>query len=168
MKRKLTPENETEKLRDETPQPTPKPIPEPETDVPEDMEESTEQETVEETTEKTESKPRKTWIENFGVKEVVDVEEIDRLTVKVGVNEYKGNHLVFIAKVTDKEFSRQFFSMPAYLWEKAIIELQKVIPKVAQVEKQTMSTNIEKELLRLKELGIDIGAIARKVAKGTT
>jgi hypothetical protein len=111
-----------------------------------------------------EERPQKTWYENFSVKECKDVETIDRLTVKVGINEYKGSHLVFIAKVTDKEFSRQFFSMPAYVWEKAIVELQKVIPKVAEVEKQTMTANIEKELARLKELGIDITAIAQKVA----
>jgi hypothetical protein len=125
-------------------------------------EDTTEPETAEET-EKTEKPVRKTWIQNFSVKEVEDIETVDRLTIKAGINEYKGSMLVFLAKVTDKEFSRQFFSMPAYVWEKALPILQKYIPRIAEAEKNMMAVNVTKELERLKELGIDISTILKKV-----
>jgi hypothetical protein len=155
---------EITELRDEPVQPTEgkqAPTPTVETEQEEGEETAV---TDEETEAVEEEKPKKDWVENFSVKKQVDIETIDRLTVKVGINEYKGNTLVFIAKVTDKNFSRQFFSMPAYVWQKALEELKKIIPDVAEVEKQTMTVNIEKELARLKELGIDITAIAQKVA----
>jgi arabinogalactan endo-1,4-beta-galactosidase len=112
-----------------------------------------------ESTEKVPEKPKITWTENFHVKADVKVDTVDRLEIHVGVNEYKGSTLVFLAKVTDQNFSRQFFSMPAYLWEKTIAELQKVLPDVAKIEKASMVSAAAAELKRLKELGIDIDAI---------
>jgi hypothetical protein len=114
-------------------------------------------------TPETPQKPQKTWAENFNVKEQETIETVDRLKIVVGINEYKGSHLVFMAKVTDKEFSRQFFSLPAYVWEKAIPILQKHLPKIAEVEKQTMKESVAKELQRLKELGIDINELVAQV-----
>jgi len=115
------------------------------------------------TTEPETTEPRRDWRQNFNVKEEKDVETIDRLTIKAGINEYKGNLLVFLAKVTDKNFSRTFFSMPAYVWEKAIPILQEITPRIAEVEKQTMKENLAKELARLKELGIDINEVVSMV-----
>jgi len=138
------------KLRDietKTSQPTPPPTPAVE----------------EEETEPEEEKVVKTWLENFSVRECEDIETVDRLTIKAGINEYKGQHLVFLAKVTDKDFSRQFFSMPAYVWEKAIPVLQRMTPKIAEVEKATMANAVKAELERLKALGVDINAILASV-----
>lgn len=148
---------EIKKLRD-VEESAPKP-----TEVPQTKKEI---EAIEEGAEKEEGKEEtkpKTWIENFNVKECEDVETIDRLTVKVGINEYKGQMLVFMAKVTDKEFSRQFFSMPAYVWEKAIPRLLKLTPKIADVEKAVMTDAVTKELQRLKDLGVDISTLLKSV-----
>ena len=109
--------------------------------------------------------PRITWRKNFNVQKEVDIATVDRLTIKAGINQYKGNTLVFLAKVTDKDFSRQFFSMPAWVWEKAIEVLKTIIPEVAEVEKKAMAEAVAKELARLKELGIDISTVVDLAGK---
>lgn len=103
------------------------------------------------------------WRDNFNVKESTNIETVDRLTIVAGVNEYKGQHLIFLAKVTDKNFSRQFFGMPATLWQQAIPAIQKYIPKLAEIEKKSMVESVQKELQRLAELGIDISSLVKKV-----
>jgi len=106
---------------------------------------------------------QKSWKENFNVKEMTEIETVDRLRVIAGVNEYKGNFLVFLAKVTDKDFSRQFYSMPAYVWQKALPIIQNYTLSIADVEKKAMADAVLKELQKLKELGIDIGELAKRV-----
>jgi len=138
--------------RDVSAQPT-EPTDEPE----ENIEEPTE------TAEATQERKRKTWNENFNVKEMSEIETVDRLRVITGVNEYKGNFLVFLAKVTDKEFSRQFFSMPAYVWQKALPLIDKYTKSIAEVEKKSMANAVLVELKRLKELGIDTDALLKQV-----
>jgi len=115
-----------------------------------------------------EEKPKKNWKENFNVKECVKVETIDRLDIMIGVNEYKGSTMVFAAKVTDKDFSRQFFSLPAYVWQKVIVELSKILLHIAEIEKKSMSDAVVKELQRLKDLGIDISSLVKKANVPTT
>ena len=107
--------------------------------------------------------PRLNWKENFNVKEMTEIDKVDRLRIIAGVNEYKGQHLIFVSKVTDKDFSRQFFSMPAWVWEKTIPVIKQYIPKIAEIEKQAMAEAVAKELQRLKEMGIDIGEILKRV-----
>lgn len=139
---------------------------EPEEEI-EDVEETEteETETTEEPAVQAETSSKPSWVENFSVKEKTDIEEVARLKIVAGVNEYKGQHLVFLAKVTDKDFSRQFFSMPAYVWEKAIPILQKYIPQIAEIEKKSMVANMAKELTRLKELGINIQDVLKAIPK---
>jgi len=135
--------------------------PTPEAPAPADIEAP---ETEEETTEKPEAEaPRKSWSENFNVKKMTEIETIDRLRIIVGVNEYKGSHLVFIAKVTDKDFSRHFFSMPAWVWNKTVPILSQYGAEIGTIEKEEMAKKVLEELKRLKELGIDVGALASRV-----
>jgi len=114
-------------------------------------------------TEPTPETTAKDWKENFNVKESKEVEKVERLSVVVGVNEYKGQHLVFMAKVTDKNFSRQFFSMPAYVWDKTIPALQEYVVKIGEIEKKAMTDKALEELKRLAELGVDVKALLRKL-----
>jgi len=139
----------------------------PERDItPTEPEERPEEEAEEgaETEQPTEEAPtKKNWKENFNVKEMTEIETIERLRIIAGVNEYKGNYLVFLAKVTDKDFSRHFFSMPAWVWNKALPVLQKHALGIAEVEKKAMADAVLAELKRLKELGIDVGALVGQV-----
>jgi len=106
---------------------------------------------------------RATWRSKFGVKEEAIIEEIERVKIVAGVNEYKGNYLVFLAKETSPTFARQFFSMPAYVWEKALPQLQRLAGSIAEIEKKAMANAVLVELKRLKELGIDIKALVKEV-----
>lgn len=118
------------------------------------------------TTEKTEesgSSARRNWKEYKGVIECTPIDTVDRLTIYAGVNEYKGNHLVFIAKVTDKDFQRAFFSMPAYVWEKALPILQNYVRRIGEIEKKAMAEQVLKELKRLQELGIDVKSLVQQL-----
>jgi hypothetical protein len=136
----------------DAPVPPTEPVPEPE---------APESETEEAETE--EAQPKKNWAENFNVKQKEVIETVDRLNIVTGVNEYKGNFLVFMAKVTDKDFSRQFYSMQAYVWLKALPTIEKMAKSIAEVEKKAMADKVMVELKRLKELGIDVTALAGKV-----
>ena len=115
-----------------------------------------------ETAEKTPS-GRRSWQEFKNVIEYETVGELDRLKICVGAHQYKGNHLVFVAKVTEKDFARSFFSMPAYMWEKALPILQKYVNNIAEIEKKAMEQAVIAELKRLQELGIDVKALANKI-----
>lgn len=106
---------------------------------------------------------RKNWTEFKGVVESSKIDTIDRLDIVVGVNEYKGNHFVFLAKVTDAGFQRAFMSMPAYVWQKTIPVLQGYASRIGEIEKTAMAKAVVDELKRLKELGIDIKALADQV-----
>lgn len=106
---------------------------------------------------------RKSWREFKNVKEASEIDKLERLSVYAGVNEYKGSHLVFMAKVTDKDYQRAFFGMPAYMWEKAIPVLQKYVKNIAKIEKKAMADAVLVELKRLKELGIDVAGLIEKV-----
>lgn len=103
------------------------------------------------------------WRDKFNVKQEAVIETVDRMSIIVGVNEYKGNYLVFLAKATSPNFARQFLSMPAYVWDKAIPALQKFVGSIAEVEKKAMADAVLTELKRLKDLGIDIKALASQV-----
>jgi len=105
----------------------------------------------------------KDWKQNFSVKESKEVEKVERLSIVVGVNEYKGQHLVFLAKVTDKNFSRQFFSMPAFIWEKTVPALQEYIGKIAEIERASLEVKALEELRRLASFGVDVKALLKKV-----
>jgi len=102
---------------------------------------------------------RKKWTEFKGVIESTTIDEVDRLKIVAGVNEYKGNHYVFLGKVTEADFQRAFFSMPAYVWQKALPILSDYAQRIGVIEKQAMAKAVLDELKRLKELGIDIKAI---------
>ena len=115
-----------------------------------------------ETAEKTEN-PRRNWKEYKGVIEYEPVGELDRLKICVGVNRYKGNHLVFVTKVTDKDFARSFFAMPAYMWEKALPTIQKYVNNIAEIERKAMEQAVIKELKRLQELGIDVKSLVNQL-----
>ena len=116
-----------------------------------------------ETTETKTDNSRRNWKEYKGVVECTPIDTVDRLTIYAGVNEYKGNHLVFIAKVTDKDFQRAFFSMPAYVWEKAIPVLQNYVKRIGEIEKKAMAEAVLKELKRLQELGIDVKSLINQL-----
>ena len=120
---------------------------------------------TEEPTEATEepASKRKSWREFKGVVEATEIDKLERLSIFAGVNEYKGTHLVFMAKVTDKDYQRAFFGMPAYVWEKAIPMLQKYVKNIAKIEKKAMADAVLVELKRLKELGIDVAGLIEKV-----
>jgi len=105
----------------------------------------------------------KNWRENFTVREDTTVETVERLSVIVGANEYKGQTLVFIAKVTDKNFSRQFFSMPSWVWDKAIPIIQGYSARVGEIEKKAMAQRALAELKRLQELGVDVKGLLEKL-----
>lgn len=119
-------------------------------------------ETTPETVKPTQS-TRALWRDKFGVKEEQIIEEIERIKIVAGVNEYKGNYLVFLAKETSPNYARQFFSMPAYVWEKAIVSLKGFASRIAEIEKKAMAEAVLVEMRRLKELGIDVQALASKV-----
>ena len=119
--------------------------------------------TVPEQTEEPKESPRRDWKSYKGVVECTPIDTVDRLTIYAGVNEYKGNHLVFLAKVTDKDFQRAFFSMPAYVWEKAIPILQNYVSRIAEIEKKAMAQAVLNELKRLQELGIDVKSLVEKL-----
>ena len=106
---------------------------------------------------------RRNWREFKNVVEYETVGELDRLKICVGVNQYKGNHLVFVTKVTDKDFARSFFAMPAYMWEKALPTIQKYISNIAEIERKAMEQAVIKELKRLQELGIDVKNIINQL-----
>lgn len=135
----------------------PTPVAEPTTEE----EEATTEETAE--TETEEATPKKDWKENFNVKDMTVIDTVDRLQIVAGVNEYKGNFLVFLAKVTDKNFSRQFFSMPAWVWQKTLEVVKKHASSIAEVEKKAMVQKVVEEIKRLRELGIDVS----EALKGT-
>jgi hypothetical protein len=103
------------------------------------------------------------WKEFKNVKESSLIDTVDRLQIVAGVNEYKGNHYVFIAKVTDKDFQRSFFSLPAYVWQKAIPVIQDYTQRIAEIEKKAMEQQVLEELKRLKEMGIDVKALAQQL-----
>jgi len=119
--------------------------------------------TVPKETEESKTSSRSNWKEYKGVVECTPIDTVDRLTIYAGVNEYKGNHLVFIAKVTDKDFQRAFFSMPAYVWEKAIPILQNYVSRIAEIEKKAMAEQVLNELKRLQELGIDVKSLIQQL-----
>jgi len=123
----------------------------PQRDVPEEVE-------AEETTEEA-----KSWKEFKNVVESTTIDVVDRLSIVAGVNKYKGNYMIFLAKITDKDFQRSFFSMPAYVWNKAIPVLQGYVDKIGEIEKREIAEQVLAELKRLKEMGIDIKALAEKV-----
>jgi hypothetical protein len=117
-------------------------------------------------TPETEGKPqakKKGWKEFKGVIESEVIDTIDRLQIVAGVNEYKGNHYVFIGKVTDADFQKAFFSLPAYVWAKAVPILNKYVGSISEIEKKSMTQAVLIELKRLKELGIDVSEIAKQV-----
>jgi hypothetical protein len=103
------------------------------------------------------------WKEFKNVVESTTIDVIDRLSIVAGVNQYKGNYMVFIAKVTDKDFQRAFFSMPAYVWQKAIPVLQQYVGKIGEIEKKAIAEQVLAELKRLKEMGIDVKALASQL-----
>ena len=105
---------------------------------------------------------RKSWRAFKSVVEATEVDKVERLSVFAGVNEYKGTHLVFVAKITDKEYQKAFFGMPAYVWEKALPILKKYVGRIADIEKKAMAEAVLIELKRLKELGIDVEGLAAK------
>jgi len=121
--------------------------------------------TVQESTDSTEaSEPkRRNWREFKNVVEYETVGELDRLKICVGVNQYKGNHLVFITKVTDRDFARSFFAMPAHMWQKALPIIQKYVENIAEIERKAMEQAVIAELKRLQELGIDVKALINKL-----
>jgi len=129
----------------------------------EEAEEPSQLEEEEESEAEEEAKPRKDWKENFHVIQMEEIETVDRLKIVTGVNEYKGVHVVFLAKVTDKNFSRQFFSMPAWVWNKALPIVQKQAASIAEVEKAAMIKAVTAELKRLQELGIDVSAVLKQI-----
>jgi len=104
---------------------------------------------------------RVNWKENYGVKELKEIMTVDRLKLYVGVNEYKGELRIFVAKVSDKDFCRQFFAMPASVWQKAIPTINEMIGKVSEIEKQIMIEKFREEVERLKSMGIDVTQIIR-------
>jgi len=124
---------------------------------------SAENEATEPETEQETGNARRNWREYKGVVEATPIDTVDRLTIYVGVNEYKGNHLIFVAKVTDKDFQRSFFSMPAYVWEKAIPVLQNYVKRIGEIEKKAMAEAVLKELKRLQELGIDVKSLINQL-----
>jgi len=119
--------------------------------------------TVTDKTEESSGSTRRNWKEYKGVVECTPVDTVDRLTIYAGVNEYKGNHLVFLAKVTDKDFQRAFFSMPAYVWEKALPILQNYVRRIGEIEKKAMADAVLAELKRLQELGIDVKSLVNQL-----
>jgi len=106
---------------------------------------------------------RKDWKEFKGVVEAEKLDTIDRLDIVAGVNQYKGNHFVFVAKVTEEGFQRAFFSMPAYAWNKALPVLTGYASRIGEIEKQAMAKAVIDELKRLKELGIDIKGLVEQL-----
>ena len=116
-----------------------------------------------EETEESKGSSRRNWKEYKGVVECTPVDTVDRLTIYAGVNEYKGTHLVFLAKVTDKDFQRAFFSMPAYVWEKALPILQNYVRRIGEIEKKAMAEQVLAELKRLQELGIDVKSLVQQL-----
>lgn len=127
--------------------------------------ETSENTIVQESTNSTEEKTpeRRNWREFKNVVEYETVGELDRLKICVGVNQYKGNHLVFITKVTDRDFARSFFAMPAHMWKKALPVIQKYVENIAEIEKKAMEQAVIAELKRLQELGIDVKALINKL-----
>ena len=121
--------------------------------------------TVQEKPNSTEEKTpeRRNWREFKNVVEYETVGELDRLKICVGVNQYKGNHLVFITKVTDRDFARSFFAMPAHMWQKALPLIQKYVENIAEIERKAMEQAVIQELKRLQELGIDVKALINKL-----
>ena len=114
--------------------------------------------------EKTESEA-KDWKEYFNVKESTKVDTVDRLDIMVGVNEYKGQTAIFMCKVTDRGRCQAFNPLPAYLWEKAIPIINGYSKRIKEIELESMTDNVTKELERLKALGVDVSALIKKVAK---
>ena len=115
------------------------------------------------TEEATAEKPtRKDWKAFKNVVEATEIDKVDRLSIYAGVNEYKGTHLVFVAKVTDKDYQKAFFGMPAFVWEKALPVLKKLVGRIGDIEKKAMAEAVLVELKRLKELGIDVEGLAAK------
>ena len=121
--------------------------------------------TVQPSTTSDENKPsgRRDWREFKNVVEYQPVGQVDRLNIVAGVHQYKGNHLVFVAKVTEKDFARSFFSMPAHMWQKALPILQKYVNNIAEIEKKAMEQAVIAELKRLQELGIDVKALVNRI-----
>lgn len=113
---------------------------------------------------KTEAKAeRKTWRQSFNVKEDTVIDKFDSFEVACGINEYEGTYQVFIAKATSPTYTRQFFAMPAWVWQKTLAEIGKYAERIGAVEKKAMADAVIAELKRLKELGVDIAALAAQL-----
>lgn len=91
------------------------------------------------------------------------IDTLDRLQIVAGVNQYKGNYYVFLAKVTDKNFQRSFFMLPAMTWSKALPVISNYVSKIGEIEKKALVQKVVEELKRLRALGIDVKAIAQQL-----
>jgi len=106
---------------------------------------------------------RKAWTDFRSVKEKTVVDSFERLDIVAGVCEEKGSYLVFLAKATGENYARVFFSMPAHIWSKALPVLDKYAKSTGEIERKSMAEAVINELKRLKELGIDIADLVKKV-----
>jgi hypothetical protein len=103
------------------------------------------------------------WKSFKGVVESTVIDTIDRLQIVAGVNQYKGNYYVFIAKVTDKNFQRSFFMMPALTWQKALPVISGYVNKIGEIERKALAQQALEELKRLQALGIDVKTLAQQL-----
>jgi len=103
------------------------------------------------------------WRSFKGVVEHTVIDVIDRLQVVAGVNQYKGNYYVFVAKITDKNFQRSFFMLPALTWQKTLPVLSNYINKIGEIERKALAQQALEELKRLQALGIDVKALVQQL-----
>jgi len=106
---------------------------------------------------------RSDWRETFGVKNDVLIDTIDRLEIRVGVNFYKNQYQLFIAKVTDKGFLRQFYALPSWVWEKILPTLRLKLDEIKDIEREDMTRKVLSEIEKLKTMGVDVEELLRKV-----
>jgi len=113
--------------------------------------------------EEKEETERSDWRETFGVRSDVLIDVVDRLEIRVGVNYYKNQYQLFIAKVTDKGFLRQFYALPSWIWEKIIPTLELKLEEIKDIEREDMTKKVLSEIEKLKAMGVDVEELLRKV-----
>ena len=99
----------------------------------------------------------------MGVRTHVELADLKGLKLVAGVNCYKGQYQVFVAKVSDKGYVRSMMALPPELWPKVVEAVTALMEKAREIERQDLIARYAEELKRLKEKGVSPEEVLRRV-----
>ena len=105
------------------------------------------------------------WVKSMGVRTHRELADLKGLKLVAGVNCYKGQYQVFVAKVSDKGYVRSMMALPPELWPKVIEAVQELMEKAKEIERRDLIAKYAAELRKLKEMGVSLEEIV-KAAEG--